>query len=413
MQQSKPSLAHVGDWGFLNLNFTQFLGALNDNLYKWLLVYLLISIQGSENANIVLSISGAIFVLPFVFMSSICGKLADNYSKTLILRLAKVLEIFIMGAGVIAFSFASEWGSYFVLFLMAMHSTLFSPAKYGILPEIFPREEVPVANGWLSLFTNIAIIMGSFLAAWITDITGHNFQIAGFVCMGIAVIGSISSLAIPRSPSSAQNKRLHLSFWKEVFKSLKLAKNIPYLRTVLVGNSLFFAVAAYCQLNVVTYAMVNMGLSKTAGGYLFPAMAIGIGVGSMFAGKASRGIPRLHFLWKGALGVALCFLSLFFTSTSIAATSLVLFLLGFFGGFYIVPTDSFVQMRTPDEHRGEMIGTANVLAFLGVMTGSALIYLIGDVLKLSPKEGFVCVGVLSILLGVCLKRALKNYREAI
>lgn len=399
----------LGDWGFFNLNLTQFLGALNDNVYKWLLVYLLIDLKGPGSANTVLAISGAIFVIPFVVLSSLCGKLADNHSKTHLLRLSKVLEIVIMALGVLAFYLGNEWACYGVLFLMAAQSTLFSPAKYGVLPELFQSSQIPAANGWLSLFTNVAIIMGAFLASWITDITDKNFLEAGVICVVIAIIGTLSSLFIPKSPSARQGKRLKLDFWQEVAHTLRLTRPIPYLTSVIVGNAFFYMIAGYCQLNVVTYAMADMGASETMGGYLSPAMAIGIGIGSLMAAKLSKGATRLDFLWKGALAVGLCFQLLQFTSSSFALTFAMLLLLGVCGGFYIVPTDSFIQLHTPKEHRGEMIGSSNVLAFIGVMMGSLLISILGDGFLLTPKQGFGIVGFLSFVLAFVLWRLVGSY----
>lgn len=402
------ALARVGDKGFLCLNLTQFLGALNDNIYKWLLVYLLISIKGTASANIILALSGAIFVLPFIIFSSLCGKLADNYSKTTILRAAKVLEIAIMLAGVATFTYHSEWGSYGVLFLMAAQSALFGPSKYGILPEIFAKDQVPAANGWLSLFTNVAIIMGSFLAAWITDQTAHNFFEAGLICVAIAVIGTLTSFGIPLSPSSNQGKRLQFAFWKEIYSNFRYSLELPYLATVIIGNALFFMIAAYCQMNIIAYAINDMGLSETTGGYLFPSMAIGIGVGSLLAGSMSTK-PRLDFLWKAGLGVSACLFALFFAHQSLVLTFCLLFLLGVSGGFYIVPTDSFIQIHTPEEHRGEMIGMSNVLSFFGVMLGSLLISVIGDLLNLNPRHGFLVVSALTVIFAIFMKRALVGY----
>jgi acyl-[acyl-carrier-protein]-phospholipid O-acyltransferase/long-chain-fatty-acid--[acyl-carrier-protein] ligase len=403
----------IGEWTFIHLNVTQFLGALNDQVYKWLLVYLLIDLKGPEYANTILAISGAVFVIPFVVFSSVCGKLADNHSKTYILRLSKFLEIVIMALGVAAFYVQNEWVCYGVLFLMAAQSTLFSPAKYGILPELFEDNHIPAANGWLSLFTNVAIIMGAFLASWIAEVTGKNFILAGYICIGLAVIGTITSLYIPKSASAKQNKRLHLSFWREVLRTLKLTQSIPYLTSVILGNAFFYVIAGYCQLNVIAYALVDMHESELMGGYLSPAMAIGIGIGSLLAGKLSKGTTRLDFIWKGALAVGLCFGLLQLTSHSILLTFLALMLLGICGGFYIVPTDSYVQLNTPIEHRGEMIGSSNVLAFTGVMLGSLLISLLGDGFSLTPKEGFAVVGFLSAILALVLYRLIGSYSSQI
>ena len=111
------------------LNITQFLGALNDNLYKFFLVFLLIDDQGPESANTVVAAAGAVFVIPFLLLSGTAGILADQYSKSRITVWTKVLEVIIAGFGVLAFFTRSAWASYTVLFLLGAQSALCGPSK--------------------------------------------------------------------------------------------------------------------------------------------------------------------------------------------------------------------------------------------------------------------------------------------
>ena len=110
---------------FTYLNLTQFLGALNDNIYKLLIVYFLIGREGIENSGTILSVTGAVFVIPFLLFSAMSGKLADRYSKSTIIILTKILEVVTMGLGLLGFLFESKVGSYVILFLMATQSAIF------------------------------------------------------------------------------------------------------------------------------------------------------------------------------------------------------------------------------------------------------------------------------------------------
>ena len=122
---------------FTYLNITQFLGALNDNIYKLLIVYYFIQIEGIENSHKILATTGFIFVVPFLLFSASSGTLADRFSKRNIIVLTKVFELVIMVFAVVAFAYESKFGSYCILFLLATQSAMFGPSKYGILPELF------------------------------------------------------------------------------------------------------------------------------------------------------------------------------------------------------------------------------------------------------------------------------------
>lgn len=102
---------------FYFLNATQFLGALNDNIFKLLVIFLLINVKGPGSANAILSLAGAIFVIPFLFFSSGAGVLADRISKRTIVVFTKALELVIMLFGVTAVYFEWEFGSFTALFL--------------------------------------------------------------------------------------------------------------------------------------------------------------------------------------------------------------------------------------------------------------------------------------------------------
>src|SRR5689334_20010632 len=116
----KSLIRHFSSFTYLNI--TQFLGALNDNIYKLLIVYLFIDIEGIDQKYNILSSTGAIFVLPFLLFSTSSGTLADRFSKRNIIVYTKILELGIMIFGVFAFHYHSKIGSYIILFLLATQS---------------------------------------------------------------------------------------------------------------------------------------------------------------------------------------------------------------------------------------------------------------------------------------------------
>ena len=165
MQTSKNNFKELlADWGFQGFLWTQFLGALNDNLYKTVVSLRAVHMAASGGAEY-LSLAGAVFVIPFLLFSGYSGHLADQFPKRQVMIVVKAFEIFAMLIGLAAFFTSSIPLMLVVLFLMALHSTLFSPAKYGIVPEMLPAQQLSRANGLLEMTTFVAIVVGTALSS--------------------------------------------------------------------------------------------------------------------------------------------------------------------------------------------------------------------------------------------------------
>ncbi|MEI8125983.1 MAG: MFS transporter, partial [Parachlamydiaceae bacterium] len=185
---------------FTYLNLTQFLAALNDNIFKLLVVYFFIQVEGTENSHRILATTGAIFVLPFLLFSASSGTMADRFSKRNIIVFTKTLEFVTLALGVLAFQYESKVGSYCVLFLMATLSAIFGPSKYGILPELVSTDKISKANGLMTSFTFLAIILGTFGASFILDITNRHFIFAALFSALMAFIAMSASFFIEYTP---------------------------------------------------------------------------------------------------------------------------------------------------------------------------------------------------------------------
>lgn len=387
---------------FVSLNLTQFFSATNDNLYKLLLVFLLITIKGEEHSNTILSLAGAIFVIPFIIFASLTGTLADRYSKRTLIYITRLLEVISMILGLLAFAYKSVAGGYFVLFLLATHSALFSPCKFGVLPEIVKKEELSHYNGIMTATTYLAIILGTFMAALLTDITKNNFVLSILVCIAISLMAALSSLGIQKTKPQAAQKKVSARFISETYATLKRAKKTRYLLSAIIFSAYFLFMGAYTQLNIIPYALQSLHLAAVDGGYLFLLTALGIGFGSFLAGQLSHKQVELAFVPLATIGISFCFLGLFLFSHYLIIAIFFLFLLGLFGGFYIVPIETFIQEVSPKENRGQNVAAANFMSFLGVICASGLLALLGNSLKLHAKSGFLVVGILTFCLSILL-----------
>ncbi|NGX60697.1 MAG: Lysophospholipid transporter LplT [Chlamydiae bacterium] len=387
---------------FSYLNFTQFFTALNDNLFKLLLAFFLISLLGAEHSNTILALAGAVFVVPFIIFASLAGTLADRFSKRSIIYFTRFFEIVSTLLGVLAFLLQSPVLGYSVLFLMAAQSTLFSPCKYGIIPEIVKPDRISDCNGMMTATTYLAIIFGTFFASFLTEVTNKNFVLSSFTCVAIAVLGLISSFGIQKTKPQAASKKISPHFLSVIFQTLKQARKRRYLLTTIVSGAYFLFMGAYTQLNIIPFTLQSLGLSEIHGGYLFLMTAIGIGIGSFGVGKLSGKEVELGFVPIAAMGVTSCYLALYFFQSHLIVIAFFLVLVGICGGFFIVPIEAFIQIASPDVDRGQNVAAANFLSFIGVIIASGLLALLGNFFHLSAATGFFLVGVLTFVMAFVL-----------
>jgi len=387
---------------FTYLNVTQFLGALNDNLYKLLTIYLLIQLEGIENSPRVLAMTGAIFVLPFLLFSASSGTLADRFSKRNIIVLTKVFEMIIMSLAVVAFAWQSIWGAYAILFLLATQSAVFGPSKYGIIPELVGTEKISHANGLMTSFTFLAIILGTFLASFFVDITSHNFVLSSLGCALIALVGILTSLCIEYTPPSGSTKRFNISFIWEIYQALLIAAQEPSLLAACCGSAYFLFLGAYVQLNIIPFAVEALHLTDVQGGYLFLAVAFGIGCGSILAGKISGKLVELALVPLAGMGIATGLYLLDMYSYSLTIVVPLISLIGIFGGMFAVPLDSYVQLASPHRYRGQIIAATNFLSFFGVLLASLLLLVISELLGLPADKGFSLLGSITLVITAIL-----------
>lgn len=169
---------------------TQFFGTLNDNAFKITISLLALKmITDLSRANKIISLAEGLLVLPFILFSAYAGFLADRYSKKNIIVVSKFLEIVVMSFGFLALSKQSLPFLLIVLFFMGTQSALFSPAKYGVLPEMVADEDLSSANGHLQIWTFPAIILGVACSGPLLKFCENNIGMAGIFFISIAVIG--------------------------------------------------------------------------------------------------------------------------------------------------------------------------------------------------------------------------------
>lgn len=385
-----------------SLNYTQFFGVINDNLFKLLMVFLLIDTLGKEKATSILAAAGAVYVIPFLVFSSSAGILADRFSKQRLMVILKVAEVVITLLALLAFGMKSSLFCYALLFLLATHSAMFGPSKYGIIPELVTKDQVSKANGLITSFTYMAIILGTFLASFLTEATGRNFVLAVSSCVLVAILGLLNSFKITKTPAQGSEKKINPFFVSEIYQTFTFCRGIKYLAPSILGSAYFLFIGAFAQLNIIPFAMQSMGLSEVAGGYLFLVIALGIAAGSLLCGRWTKKKLELGISCIAGAALSVIFILLSIFSFSLTATVILLILLGTAGGVFVIPFDTFIQISSPMEKRGQVIATTNFLSFAGVLVASIALYLFNDLMGLSPSWSFAVIGIITAIMTLLL-----------
>lgn len=388
----KPRVS--GMQAFHALNGAQFLGALNDNLFKFLSIYLLIDLKGSSASTDVAFWIGIAFVAPFLLFSSTAGVLADRFSKQRVIILLKFLEIVIIAASFFAFYYKSPFGCYSLVFMLCLQSALMGPSKYSIIPELVGDDKIAKANGLITSFTYFACIMGSVLASAVTQITGGNFMIGAGVCMFVAVMGFLFSIFIPYTEPKRSTNKISPLVVAQAIKTFKHCRRIPKLRVAVLGSAFFLFIGAYLQLNLIPFAIDSLGLTSAAGGYLFSGCAIGIAVGAVIAGRLCRkeldlGLSCFSIMILGAILFAVPFFA-----SSVVPVAFAMIGIGLCGGLFVVPLESYIQAFSPSEMRGQVIALSSFLSFMGVLLAPLCLIVFGKFLGFSASSGFVIMGLI-------------------
>lgn len=382
--------------GLQALNATQFLGALNDNILKLLIIFLLLQLQGTEKAGMVTASVGAAFALPFLMFSAPAGCLADRYSKRAVSVGVKLMEVVVTALAVALFALQQPWGLYLLMFLMSAQSALFSPSKYGIIPELVPQDELSRANGLIEAFTFFAIIFGTITGPALTQAVAGRFWLAAACCLVIAVIGLIAALRLPRLTAVAPDRPIRF-FPTEIFRTLRRICHDRWLMTALIGLAWFWLLGAFAQLNLIGYGIQRLGFSGAQSGYLFLASAFGIAIGSLLAARLSGRGVSFGIVVLGGFGLTAASVLLQLVPGSLLPVIAVILLYGVSAGLFSLPLQTFIQLRAEPGIRGEVLAASSFVNWIGILIASGLTFLFSGPLHLTAAEGFGLMGVMNLL----------------
>ena len=388
-----------------NLLVTQFFGAFNDNAWKLIVTFLSIRALGAafagtesefqEASQLQTTWAFCVLTLPLMLFSLPAGLLADRVSKRQVMIWMKFAEVVLMvfaTLSLIAFS-ENMLAPLIILGLMGAQSALFSPAKYGILPEILPHTRLSSGNALLEMWTFLAIILGTATAGVLLDVSGTQVWVVGVVLSLFALTGLIFAFGIPKVPAARSEGHL-IETLRSAWTTIRAER---VLGLAVAGSSVYWTIASLLGQDVLVYAKTVLDLSDAKSGFPLGVFGLGVGVGSILAGKLSGAKVEYGLIPLGAILMATISLLLALLSPQFYGLLVLMAFLGVASGFIVVPLNALIQWRSPADRRGAVIALSNVFVFSGIFVGSVSATAFAK-LQLSP-ETILLVGSLALMAG--------------
>ena len=372
--------------------WTQFFGAFNDNVYKNALVMLITYKSytlGSLTPEMMVSLCGGIFILPFFLFSATAGQVCDKYPKNKLMFYIKVWEILVMIIGALGFYFENIETLLSALFLMGLQSTFFGPIKYSILPELVTDDELVQGNAYVGMGTFVAILLGTILGGVLISIPETGKIYTSIAVIIFAMIGTLFSRGILKLNSNAPDLKVKFGILKPTWEIMKITRETKSIFLSVLGISWFWFLGAALLSMFPVYVKNVIGGNEHVVVFFLALFSIGVAVGNIICERLSQDGLELGLVPLGSFGMSLFILDLYFVGAPVSSGNMIsvgdfisnssnwriiidLIGLSIFSGFFTVPLYTFIQQYSPDAVRSRVIAGLNIINAL-FMVFSAVI----------------------------------------
>ena len=385
---------------FLPLFLTQFLGALNDNIFRFALIIFItftLSDRLGMDSKLLIPLSGGVFILPFFLFSSLAGQIADKYEKAAVIKSLKLAEIAVMGLGALGFWLGNTYLLFVVLFCMGMQSTFFGPLKYGILPQHLAASELTGGNGLIQMGTYSAIIIGVVLGGFLAALKGFGPLPVVSAVLGVAICGFLAASQIPSAAPSDPSLRINPNIIVATYRIVAYVAQHRELLVLTLTISWFWFIGATFLSMVPTYGKEYLNADEHVVTILNAAFTIGIAIGSVICERFSRQRIELGLVPVGCVGISLFALDFYVSAVgtnSIAVITVAKFFshpasirafidllaIGVFGAIFIIPLYAALQARSDTSRCSRVMAALNItnaLFMVASAVGTIALYQIG------------------------------------
>lgn len=385
---------------FAPLFWVQFLGAANDNVFKFaftLLATYAAAEWGGVDPRYAGFLIGALFIAPFVLFSATAGQLTDKLEKSWLIRRLKDAEIGVMLLAAIGLLMQSPLLVYIATFLIGVQATVFGPVKYSYLPQHLSARELTGGNGLIEMATFIAILLGTLAAGLLMQAFGANGPaVVAIAILLLAAGGRVAAQFVPHSPNVAPALAINWNPVTETWRNLQTAHADRVVFNSILGISWLWFFGSIFLTSLPPFALNVLGGGEGVVTFLLAVFSIGIGGGALLTDRLSGRKVEIGLVPLGSIGMTLFAVDLYFASSGIVPSAdgglaqffelhgalrivIDLLLLSVFAGFYSVPLYALIQSRSVPTHVARIIAANNIINALFIVLASIAAALLFDV----------------------------------
>ncbi|MFH1476390.1 MAG: MFS transporter [Verrucomicrobiota bacterium] len=389
---------------FIAMAATFSLGVFNDNFYKQAVLLLAVGAGHPDMQGYAL----ALFTLPFIVFAAPAGWLADRFPKRAIIIGAKTIELVAMLVGAAGVCLGHWWLIFTMLGMMGLQATCFSPALNGSIPELYPATYVPKANAILRIFITVAILSGTAVAGFALDRTGAGWfglarapLMVSLVIITVAAAGLLVSFGVPKLPAAAPGVKFPWTGPADSIRQLREILKDPPL-AITIGADVFIWFIGSLQILLINpLGLLQFEFSSSLTSFLIVAELGGVAAGGLLGSRLATGAR-----WQRPLVLAGIIFSLLMMAMAAVpclpasvrpmAIFALIAVIGVAGGVFLIPVESFIQIRATPERKGAVLAATNFVVFIGIMLSGFLANLLNAIWR--PTTSFGLAGVLALLI---------------
>ena len=395
----------------------QFLGAFGDNfllaaILGPLTFQLLSGTITEQHVNTQNALFSAVFFVPFILLAPLAGFFNDRLPKTTGLLTGNLLKMFGAACGLLGvwlnagdFHGSHSWqvAGYA---LVGLGACVYSPAKYGVLPEILPPGRLVKANGTVEMLTLIAILGGLWGGAALYDHT-RALTACYAVAIGLYAAALLLNVCMQRTPNNPE-ARLRRSVSEFGTSLFSLARH-PRLGRVLLGCGMFWFAGAVLRSNLQGWGLASLqsaGVSDITNqklALLKIGLIAGIVGGSLLAGQLHKvgelgWVRRYGFL----LAISILLLGLVGGQAGLVMAVLLLIATGLAAGLLLIPLNAALQHEGDQTKLGKTIAVQNFVDYFAMLGGAGFLQLLSK-FNLTPGQVFVALAATLVALAIGLR----------
>ncbi len=396
-----------GAWAFL---MAAFFNAFLDLGHKVTVQNTLYKVYDGNEQAVYTAILNSLILLPFIFLFSPSGFVSDRFAKHKVMLYSAYSSLILSLIITLSYAQGWFWVAFAMTFLMGVQSAFYSPAKYGYIKELFGKEMLAPANGWVQAVSICAVLLGLFaFSLGFKELYNggedKNTIISTLQPLGwfLVLISLIEIVLLHRLPARYEgdkervfNLKKYLSF-SEAREMLRPLKDRVGIRQSMIGLAVFWSIGQTLLAVIPAFVKdISPESDVDVANGVLACIAIGIALGSWVAGRLSKHHIEMGLIPVGAAGFSF-FLWLLPFSSSPFEMALLFLAIGFVGGLLIVPLNALIQFHSAKDELGQMLATNNFIQNLSMLVFLILYIVATIVFNLSPQQALIITALVAVV----------------